>query len=206
MMKRKKRYATKGRRRKLKQTKTARRARRYRRNARQRKTLAKIKRLLRHGKHRATHRKPRRRYGKRQRFHIVSKTFLIRHRSRSTPGKVTDRLAVVVRAKGRNIAFYQSTGTGGGSSKGDWVPFNGISRRGGGWFIKIPGKVPTGELARIASQLRKRVKKPTKVFDDGDYRNPDDWNKDVNSYIAKHEGLHSQGSLFQHGTVNFRET
>jgi hypothetical protein len=139
-------------------------------------------------------------------FALASTPFLIRHYSRSTPGKVEDRLAVVVEVDGRNIAFYRSTGTGTPSrvKRGTWVPFNGISRRGGGWFIKMPGKVPTGNLAEASRWLNSRITdRPDRVFDDKN--GVAAWGAQVNSYLAQHGAFYAQGGgPFQEGTRNFR--
>jgi hypothetical protein len=144
----------------------------------------------------------------------VSKPFLIRHRSKSTPGKIYNRLAVVVKVGRKNVAFYQSTGTGtpGKVAKNEWVPFNGISRQGGGWFIKVPGKIPTGELEQTASWLKThmRRKKPTKVFDEADYSDSAKQSADVNALIKQHKALYTPKGdgrgpptgPFKIGTVN----
>ena len=141
---------------------------------------------------------------------IVSPVFLIRHRSQSTPGKVYDRTAVVVSVGGKHVAFYQSTGTGtpGLVSAGSWVPFNGISRAGGGWFVKMPGKAPTGKLKTAAQWLKRELsgKRPATTFDEADYSSRDSHSADVNRYLDKYGALYSSGGgPFVQGTINVRK-
>ena len=90
------------------------------------------------------------------RFELVSPVITIRSRSESRDEGYKDRRAVVVQVgPGLRVSFYESTGTGtpGRVEAGEWTPFNGISRRMGGWFIKAHGKKAQGVLAEVSQWL-----------------------------------------------------
>lgn len=149
---------------------------------------------------------------------LASKPFDIVTVSRRT-GKETTRRAVIVNVGNHgNFAFYQSSGRNGVSSEGEWVPFNGISRFQGGWFVKTSGKVPSVGPLRVAHLWlndKPRVKgKPQRVFHQNDYPVPDPngnpmeqdyaFYRAVNNHIAKYDALRepNRANKFQHQTSN----
>lgn len=148
-------------------------------------------------------RRVKKKFARRWSVRRVAPTICIRNRSRD--GRPEDRLATVMSVGGRHVAFYRSTGTGtpGLVKAGEWAPFNGISRRGGGWFVKAPGKVPTGDLKSAASRLSRSRLRATKVFDEADYETREAHYAAVNRYLKRYDALYSEGGgPFVQGTIN----
>lgn len=73
----------------------------------------------------------------------------------STDGKERPFIAVEV-TPGKVRAFYMSTGTGGQTDKGEWVPFAGVAGdKRSGWFIKAQGDKRAGGKYKHVSEFLK---------------------------------------------------
>lgn len=129
---------------------------------------------------------------------LVGEPFLVL--SRDPAGHYEARSVCVVATDYGPVAFYRSTGTGGETRCGQWVPFNGIADR---RFIKLPAwKLPPGPLHVLSRALGEYfadldTQQFSVVKEGSDHRT---FCVALNQRLAALGAVHATGALF-HRTV-----